>query len=682
MKRSMFRILLMLSVVVSGLAGVSSAAAQDLDFEPDYFQSEISDIEIELSRSDFEITGANAQSYPGGEGETVRLSSDGAFVQVAFYDDPDTNLETMELYNSQFEGEVDEFVVLDTEEDGEVVWTFAAASLEGQELLYFLSVTEDVDGNVDLLEGIYATEPVFFDDLLEAQETISIGGDPFLAEIDVDELEDIYSTGGSDNRSGDDDDRSREDDADDDTRSRDRDDQDEDDSRTRDREDAEDDTRSRDTDEDEDNTRSRDRDTEDESRSRDRDDDEEDPDNGSTRGRTSGGEQYQFEVVSADLTVSGGVEVVDAVVNAPGVEQIQLKITDTDGIALVQMVRARTSAEATLDQILANLAGASGSFENVGTGADATSAWSLDATVSGGEEALILVYVETDRFPDYHYVEVIISPHSDFLDDLDTLNSDVEIDGEGLFAGVDFFEMEELVGGGSSDRQTDDTGDESGRDREGTSGRRTDAKIEAGEDPGTTRDRSRDRDDTSDASGIDLESQGLVSAREFESLQYGYVVEWDDAVWSVDVEWELSANSDTENGVDHVILFWLDGNASMLIQIMPADGAGPADFVDVWESGDYIVDAVHEDAEILESDSGRSSGAVVYLTYNDDGDELILIQEVIDIDGGDTVALITMFGAPEDVADAYADAEDLVTVDGLDLVGTFTPREITSAVGP
>lgn len=684
------RVLLVVAVVLTSLVSIPSASAQDLDFEPDFFQSEISDIDIELTRSDFEISGANVQSYPGGEGETIQIRGDGAFAQVALYDDSDTNLETMELYNSQFEEEVDEFEVLDMVEDGEVVWTFALASLDGQDLLYFLSVTEDVDGNVDLLEGLYATEPLFFDSVIEAQDTISISGDPFLAAVDVDELEEIYAGGGSDSRSNDDDEddsRTRSRDADDDSRSRDRDD-DEDDSRTRDRDD-EDNTRSRDRDQDDDNSRSRDRDQDDEddSRSRDRDDDDgdrrsrdrdedQDADDRSSRGRNSGGEEYTFEVVAAEMTVSDDVEIVNTSVDAPGMEQVQFQSAGTEGIALVQVVRSRASAESTLDLILENLAGLSESTENVGTGADATSAWSLDATVSGGEEALILVYVETERFPDYHYVEVIISPESDFLDDLDTFNLAVEFEGDGMFSGLDFDEIEELVdGGGSLNRQSDEPDDDTGSTR----GRRTDAKIESGEDPGTTRERSREQD--AGTSELDLESQGLVSESEFESLQYGYSVEWDDSVWGVDKEWELTANSDTQNGIDHVILFWLEGNASMMIQVMPADNAEPADFVDMWESEDYIVDMVHEDAEILVSDSGRYSAAVVYLTYSNDGEELILIQEVIDIDGGDTVALITMFGAPEEVADAYADAEDLVTVDGLDLVSTFTPREISRAIG-
>src|SRR5690606_25820494 len=146
----------------------------------------------------------------------------------------------------------------------------------------------------------------------------------------------------------------------------------------------------------------------------------------------------------------------------------------------------------------------------------------------------------------------------------------------------------------------------------------TDAKIESGEDPGTTRERSREQD--AGTSELDLESQGLVSESEFESLQYGYSVEWDDSVWGVDKEWELTANSDTQNGIDHVIHVWIEGNASMMIQDMPADNAEPADFGDMWESEDYIVDMAHEDAEILVSDSGRYSAAVVYLAYSNDGE--------------------------------------------------------------
>jgi hypothetical protein len=300
----------------------------------------------------------------------------------------------------------------------------------------------------------------------------------------------------------------------------------------------------------------------------------------------------------------------------------------------------------------------------LGTDADRTSAWSLDAGVINGQQSLIYIWVDDSRYDDVHYIELLIAPESTFIDDMGAFNANVEIDGVAMYEDTDIELLESLIEGGG---QPDDgqTGDdrESGQDRD-KAGRET-----------------RDvEDDDIDTRRIDLESQGLVSDSEFESLQHGVAVEWDDAAWGIDPEWELSAVSDPETGIDSVILFWQEGGGSMMIQIMPSQGGSPADYLDLWESEEFVLDSVHEDAEILLSDSGRSSAAVIYLSYDDDGEEVILVQEVIDLDGGETVAVVTMFASPGSVADAYADAEDLVAIEGTDAVGTFTPREIENAV--
>jgi hypothetical protein len=57
------------------------------------------------------------------------------------------------------------------------------------------------------------------------------------------------------------------------------------------------------------------------------------------------------------------------------------------------------------------------------------------------------------------------------------------------------------------------------------------------------------------------------------------------------------------------------------------------------------------------------------------------VQEAIYIDD-EVSAIVTIFGTPESMVDAYADAEDMVSVDGNDAAGTFTSREIERAVEP
>lgn len=617
------RVLLLFAMFLAGLAsGVPSLAAQSSDVEPDYYLSELSELEIEITGDEFEIYEAELQTYEHGEGEIVQIESGTSSVQVAFFDDTDTNLETLDIYNESFSADVEDFEILDEGEDGDVVYSFATASYEDIQFLYYLSVTEDVVGNVDILQRVFAPDMTFFEDVAAAQESIEIDGEAFLADVDVEELEDL--AGGA-VQSGDDQETSDEDDVTPEAGA-----------------------------------------TEDE---------EEDD----SRGGAAGGDSYEFEIVPAELSVSGDIEIADSFYDEPAAEQVQLERPENGTFAIVQLMQTPMDPEGTLDAILGSFDSSLDSVENLGSDADATSAWSLDIGEAEGDEAVIYLYVDSERYDGFHYVELIFASEATFLDDLDAFNQDVEVDGEDMFAQADVDELENLLDGGSA---PDDPEDEDS----GTSSRsREDAKIGTGEEEEGTDsgENGTGRDETDEDTGeLDLESQGLISESEFESLQHGVVVEWDEAIWGVDTTWDLSAVSDEDTGIDSVILFWQDGNASMLIQIMPADGSTPEDFVDTWESDDYVIDSVHEDAEILLADSGPDSGAVVYLTYDSDGGEVVLVQEVIDIDGGNTVGVVTMFASPEEVAAAYADAEDAVSVDGAGVVGTFTAREMESAVEP
>jgi hypothetical protein len=563
-----------------GYAGsaASGVGAQSLDAASDSYVSELSGFEIEVIDDEFEIVRTALQEYEHGEGEVVQVSSTTAQIQISFFDDTDTNLETLELYSDAFSGDVDDFEVLDQGEDGDTVYLFAVATYQEASFLYYLSVTEDVTDNVDMLQQIYAPDTTFIDDLKVAQDSILIDGDGFLEDVDADDLASLADlpTGMQD-------------------------------------------------------------DPEETQEATVEDDPGEEPDSG-TRGSLDG-ETHKFELSEAELVLSDDVSVTNVLLQEPVVEQVQLQLSDSEAVG------------SGMDAL-----------ENLGTDADRSSAWSLDVGTVNGEETVIYIRVDQSRYEDVHYIEMMIGPEETFMEDLQAFGDGVEIDGVPMYADADVDLLEPLLEGGGQPDDTD-TGNESDRDR-------NDPKGGSGEDEDVSTD------------DLDLESQGLISDTEFESLQYGFVVEWDDAVWAIDPEWEFSAVSDPESGVDSVILFWQEGGASMLIQILPSDGGEPADYLDLWESDDFIADSVHEDAEVLRSDSSRSSAGIAYLTYDSEGREVILIQEVVELDGGDTVAIVTMFGSPVDVADAYADAEDLVTVGDEDAVGTFTPREIENAVAP
>lgn len=597
------RWLLLALLGMSGFAGFGGVAlgAQSPDLDPAFYESELSGLEIEIDGDDFEIYEAEVRNYGNGQGEIVEIASNTAYIQVAFFDDTDTNQETLDIYNEAFSGDVDDFEVLDEGEDGDRVFTWALATYNGVEFYYYLSVTQDVEANVDLLQRIFATDATFFDDLANAQDAISIDRDGFLEAVDVADLED---TAGAAPRQ------------------------------------------------------------QDEPTSEPADEPTETPEESATEPPVeepiptidpAGATVREMVVVDADLVATSDVEVGPGSAEAPAYEEIPMRLGD--GEAILVMLMRPESPEATLDFVLSVFTPEGGELQNVGTDADRTSAWSLDLVSQEGEEHLLYVHVQSDRFERFHYTEILSAPVDAFPVALAGFQENVQIGGVPMFHEADLETLNQLLGGGGAP-DTRDT-------------------------QGSQQDDKRDTEGTEEGQGgnLDLESQGLVSPTEYESPQYGVAVEWDDAAWTADQEWDQTAVSDPETGVDSLILFHADGDATLIVQIVPSEGAEPGDYVQVWETDDYAAENVHEDAEVLLSDSGSRSGGVVYRTVDADGNEVILVQEAIYIDD-EVAAIVTIFSTPGTIADAYADAEDTVSVDGKDAAGTFTPREIERAVEP
>ena len=599
------RWLLVVFLALPGLAstGGHAIAAQSGDLDPSAYESELSGLEIEISGDDFEIYEAEVQNYSHGQGEIVEIASNTSYVQVAFFDDTDTNEETLEIYNEAFSSDVDDFEILDEGENGDTVYTFAVATYEGVEFYYYLSVTQDVEDNVDLLQRIFATDATFFEDLVAAQDAISIGRDGFLEDVDVADLEDL--AGEAPRRDG-------------------------------------------------------------EPTEEPEEEPTETPEEQPTEEIVeepvptidpAGATVRDLVVVNAELVATSDVAVGAGAAEAPAYEEIPMQYAG--GEAILVMLMRPYSPEGTLDFVLSVFTPEGGTLQNIGTDADRTSAWSLDLVDQGGEQHLLYVHVQSDRFERFHYTEILFAPVDALPETLDGFRENVQIGGLPMFQEADRDTLEWLLGGG----------EEPDAEEQPVDGEEEDTKLdtEGGGDE--------------QSGNLDLESQGLVSETEYESPQYGVIVEWDDSAWTADPEWELTAVSDTESGVDSLIVLHGDGDASLMIQILASEGAEPEQYVETWESGDYVAENVHEDAEVLLSDSSSRAVGVVYLTYDAEGNPLILVQEAIFIDD-EVTALVTIFGTPETIADAYADAEDLVSVDGNDAAGTFTSREIERAVEP
>jgi hypothetical protein len=177
--------------VVGGLT--STAAQVPMDFERDYFKSELTKYEVEISGTDFDIFDVFQQNYPDGENEQVRIESDDATVQISFFDDPDSPEDTIELWVSGLSDSMDSLEVVESGEDDDRVWYYAEGEYEDTAFVYYIQITEDVVDNVDILESVL-TEGSLIDTVGAAQQDITINGEGFMDNVDLDELEQL--TGG------------------------------------------------------------------------------------------------------------------------------------------------------------------------------------------------------------------------------------------------------------------------------------------------------------------------------------------------------------------------------------------------------------------------------------------------------------------------------------------------------
>lgn len=213
-------------------AGAVAAAQVEPDWDPDFYQSELTGYEIEVSGSDFVIDDVVYQEYDDGENEQIYIEGEVSTAQVSFFDDSDAPEDTIELWISDLSEGMDTLEVVDSGEDDDVVWYYAEGTYEDLGFVYYIQVTEDVDGNVDVLESVLTVEGGLVDAIDVAQQDISIDGEEFMDDVDLDDLEEFLD--GGDFRTGDDDgdDSSRPGDTDTDQDT----DEDEDSSTTRDRE--------------------------------------------------------------------------------------------------------------------------------------------------------------------------------------------------------------------------------------------------------------------------------------------------------------------------------------------------------------------------------------------------------------------------------------------------------------
>lgn len=189
--RTIQRFALAGTLPLAGLLGSGSLAAaqNEPQWEPDYYESMLTGYPIEISGRSFTIEDVVHQEYRGGENEQIYIESDYATSQVSFFDDTDMPQDTIELWLSDLGDSMDSLEVVDHGVDGDVTWYYAEGTYQDLDLVYYVQVQQDVEGNVDMLESVLTPDGNLLDAVEASQSDISINGDPFMDDVDLDELE-------------------------------------------------------------------------------------------------------------------------------------------------------------------------------------------------------------------------------------------------------------------------------------------------------------------------------------------------------------------------------------------------------------------------------------------------------------------------------------------------------------
>ena len=178
-----FRIVLVCLLMALPMIGLAPAAAQEQEFTPESYTSTLTPFEIEVAGPVYAITGATLEHYATGDGEIVDIESEWVTIEISFFDDADSPEQSIDAYIDGIDSADVDYTIVDRGQAADTTFAIIAIQYEGIDVLYYLQVTEDVVGNVDLFESILTTGDTFEDDFAAAQSEISIDGAPFMADI-------------------------------------------------------------------------------------------------------------------------------------------------------------------------------------------------------------------------------------------------------------------------------------------------------------------------------------------------------------------------------------------------------------------------------------------------------------------------------------------------------------------
>jgi hypothetical protein len=414
-------------------------------------------------------------------------------------------------------------------------------------------------------------------------------------------------------------------------------------------------------------------------------------------------EEYISPVSGAVIEATSPWEL-DSGMSASGTTYDIIGLTSASDSLLISYLPADVNIGDAQTIVLDNFASSFDDFEQVDRGSYDDVTYSLDmATRDGAEFGVFSVFLgeRASGFVEYY---MFMAPAASFADGLAVAQENVTVDGTQVFDGVEGDGLQQMlddnagITGGSSEALPSGDADATVEpvEDDASPDPAEDATAEATEEASSSDDRDARRlpaDDSADAENesetgrgnaeavdlADYEELGLLGEGEYVSPQFDTEVLWEET-WSFYLDGDEPIVSDTENVTDSVTLVWNGEDFVLLyVDIYEADGFTPADLEELWASDDYLAESADPEGEVLLQDSNRSTGSVLIRDYLSDGEEILLLRQATSLDGGDTLAVVTLIGLPDSFSDAYADAGDGLTVEGDPALDVFTPREIDGA---
>jgi len=213
------------------------------------------------------------------------------------------------------------------------------------------------------------------------------------------------------------------------------------------------------------------------------------------------------------------------------------------------------------------------------------------------------------------------------------------------------------------------------------------------DDDSSSKDDDVDDDDDDDSSSgssknsklpRDWTRNGVISETEYESPQYGYVVEWDEP-WVIDDYYDTDDDdetatviSDEDTGRDEIRLWVPDVSGLLTVQFTPSNGSDATDVQDYWESDEYY-EGFTDGGEYLASDGDEERAGVLFL-IGDPEEGYIGYNEITMLDGGDTMLALYLRAPIADFLDVYGEGNDNVEVDGEEVFDILRSRDVRNAI--